>query len=104
MKKFTFLITFLLVLSHMTPVFSQNKKESAVVVTETVAPEVNVIGSKLYIKNAPVGKRVQIITIIGNKVRDLEIKLPETEIDLSSLPKAIYIVKLEGVVKKFVIK
>jgi hypothetical protein len=88
----------------MTPVFSQNKKELAVVSSEIVAPEVNVVENKLHLRNAPVGKRVQIITIIGNKVRDMEIKSSEIEIDLSNLPKAVYIVKLEGVVKKFVIK
>jgi hypothetical protein len=103
MKKITFLLVSLFTLSCLTPVFAQNKKEP-VVVTENLVPEMNVVDNKLTLKNAPVGKRVQIITIIGNKVKEIEIKSPDGEYDLNSLPKAIYIFKLEGVVKKFVIK
>jgi hypothetical protein len=103
MRKIIFILLSLFALSCLSPVFSQNKKEP-VVVTDTLAPEMNVVNNKLTLKNAPVGKRVQIITIIGNKVKEIEIKSLDSEHDLSSLPKAIYIFKLEGVVKKFVIK
>jgi hypothetical protein len=72
-------------------------------VTEIVTPEMNVVNNKLHIKNAPVGKQVEVFTVIGNKVRQIEMKSVEGEYELN-LPKAIYIFKLNGVVKKFVIK
>ncbi|GHU81601.1 hypothetical protein FACS189415_0250 [Bacteroidia bacterium] len=68
-----------------------------------LAPEMNVVNNRLYLKNAPVGKKVEIITIIGNKIREIQIKSPNDEFELN-LPRAIYIFKLDGVVKKFVVK
>jgi hypothetical protein len=62
-----------------------------------------VTNNKLYLKNAPVGKRVEVYTIIGNKVRDLKIIDSESEYELN-LPRAIYIFKMDGVVKKIIIK
>lgn len=94
-------MVFLTILLYLSPAFAQDKKEP-VAVTDAIVPEMNIVDNKLYVKNA-VGKRVQIITIIGNKVRELEIKSPLFEYDLN-LPKAIYIFKMEGIVKKVVIK
>ena len=104
MKRIAFLFVFLLILSYQSSVFSQDKKESVTVTIEdTIVPEMNVIDNKLYLKNAPVGKRVEIISIIGNKVKDIEIKSSDQETELN-LPRAIYIFKLDGIVKKFIIK
>jgi hypothetical protein len=80
----------------------QNKKQVAVA-EELVIPEMNVTGNKLMLKYAPIGRRVEIFTILGNKVRQIEIKIPDGEYELN-LPRAIYIFKLDGVVKKFVIR
>jgi hypothetical protein len=44
-----------------------------------------------------------VITIVGNKVLDIEVKSTNMTCVLD-LPKAIYIFKLDGVVRKFVIK
>lgn len=68
-----------------------------------VTPQMNVINNRLYVKNAPVGKRIEIVSILGNKVKEIEIKSPDGEYPLN-LPKAIYIFKLDGTVRKFVIK
>jgi hypothetical protein len=86
-------------------VFAQDKpvRKQPAATEETVIPEINVVDNKLRLKNAPVGKRVEVFTILGNKVRQIEIKSPEGEYELN-LPGAIYIFKLDGVVKKFIIR
>jgi len=94
-----------MILSYSVSVFSQNNKnriESAVIEEQTT-PEMVVSNNKLYIRNAPVGKRVEVITIIGNKIREIKITSPDFEYDLN-LPRAIYIFRLDGIVTKFVIK
>jgi hypothetical protein len=63
----------------------------------------SVVNNKLIVRNAQVGKRVEIIAILGNKVKEIEIKSPDAEYDLN-LPKAIYIFKLDGTVRKFIVK
>ncbi|MDR0682293.1 MAG: T9SS type A sorting domain-containing protein [Dysgonamonadaceae bacterium] len=102
MKRFSLVIV-LLILSAQVFLFAQEKKERATVVEEVVLPELNVVNNILYIKNAPVGAKVEIITIVGNKVCRIEMKSQEGIYELN-LPKAIYIFKLEGVVRKFVIR
>jgi len=94
-----------MVLSYQVSIFSQDNKnrKDPVAIEEQVTPEMYVSNNKLYLKNAPVGKRVEIITIIGNKIREIQITAPENEYELN-LPRAIYIFRLDGMVKKFVIK
>ena len=105
MKRIVFIIVFLMVLSYQVSIFSQDNKnrKDPVAIEEQVTPEMYVSNNKLYLKNAPVGKRVEIITIIGNKIREIQITAPENEYELN-LPRAIYIFRLDGMVKKFVIK
>jgi len=92
-------------LSFQVSVFSQdnkNKKEPAAI-EEQAMPEMNVYNNKLYITNAPVGRQVEVITIIGNKIREIRITSSDFEYPLN-LPRAIYIFKLDGMVKKFIVK
>jgi hypothetical protein len=105
MKRIALIIVFLMILSCQASVFSQdnkNKKEPTAM-EEQVAPEMYVVNNQLIIKNAPVGKRVEVVTIIGNKIRDILITSSEFEYNLN-LPRAIYIFRMDGTVKKFVIK
>ena len=105
MKRIVFTVVFLAVLSYQASVFSQDNKKGKepVMVEEQVTPEMYVFNNKLILKNAPVGKRVEVITIIGNKIREIQITNSEGEYELN-LPRAIYIFRLDGMVKKFVIK
>ena len=106
MKRIAFIIVFLLVLSFQNFVFSQdnkNKKDTVTIEVQVVPePEMYVDSNRLYVKNATVGKRVEIYTIIGNKIREIPLTSKEGIFDLN-LPRAIYIFKLEGVIKKFVV-
>jgi len=106
MKRIALIIAFLMVLSYQGSVFSQDNKsrrESVVIEEQQVIPEMYVYNNRLYLKNAPVGKRVEVITIIGNKIREIQITSSELEYELN-LPRAIYIFRMDGMVKKFVIK
>ena len=108
MKRIALVIVFLMVLSYQVSVFSQflqdnrNRREF-VVIEEQFTPEMTVVNNRLYLKNAPVGKRVEVITIIGNKIREIQITSSEFEYELN-LPRAIYIFRMDGMVKKFIIK
>lgn len=105
MKRIALVIVFLLILSHSISVFSQDNKnrKDSTMIEEQATPEMYVVNNKLFLKNAPVGKRVEIITIIGNRIREIQITSPEFDYDLN-LPRAIYIFRMDGMVKKFVIK
>ncbi|MDR0865726.1 MAG: T9SS type A sorting domain-containing protein [Candidatus Symbiothrix sp.] len=82
---------------------AQDKKERIIVTGETLLPELNVVNNILYIKNATAGTKVEIISILGNKVHQIEMTSSEGTYELN-LPKAIYIFKLGGVVRKFIIR
>jgi len=94
-----------MVFSYQASVFSQDNKSKKEPATteEQVTPEMNVYNNKLTIKNAPVGKKVVVFTIIGNKISDILITSSDFEHELN-LPRSIYIFKMDGMVKKFFIK
>ena len=70
---------------------------------EQVVPEMYVHENKLYIKNAPVGKKVEVITIIGNKIREIPITASE-DVHVLNLPRAMYIFKMDGTIRKIVVR
>jgi hypothetical protein len=102
MKKIMLVCALLLVASpHF--LLSAQEKKAKTIVNEVTLPELTVIDNVLYIKNAPVGSHVEIITILGNKVKEIPVKSNNDSYELR-LPRAIYIFKIEGIVRKFVIK
>ncbi|MDR0769312.1 MAG: T9SS type A sorting domain-containing protein [Dysgonamonadaceae bacterium] len=105
MKPIVFTLIFFFSCCFGTTVFAYDKpngKQTAAA-KEIVILEMSVANNKLTLKNAPVGGRVEIFTILGNKVKQIEIKSSEKDYELN-LPHAIYVFKLDGVVKKFVIR
>jgi len=105
MKRIALVIVFLMFFLCQVSVFSQdnkNRKETALI-EEQPKPDMNVVNGKLELKNAPVGKRVEVITIIGNKIRDILITSSEGAYELN-LPRGIYIFRMDGSTRKFVIK
>ncbi|GHU67328.1 hypothetical protein FACS189413_01890 [Bacteroidia bacterium] len=103
MRKLLLIVTLLFTLTLQFSLEAQNRKEKANVEDVSILPELSVINNILYVKNAPVGSKLQILTIVGNKVREIEIRTSDESFELH-LPKAIYIFKLEGMVRKFVIR
>jgi len=83
----------------------QDVKQKPVVVTDTTATIISLIDSnRLSVKNAPIGKKLIIYSIIGNKVKEFDIKISSAEYTLN-LPKSVYIIKIgETITQKCVIK
>lgn len=108
MKKIFYLITFLAVSLAFHPLYSQDndkKAEKTLVVIEKEEPQpiLSIVDSFLHVKNAPVGSKLEIMTVVGSKVKEIEIKNSDDSYELN-LPRAIYIFKLGSTVRKFVIK
>ncbi|MDR2691384.1 MAG: hypothetical protein LBB73_03675 [Dysgonamonadaceae bacterium] len=105
MKPIVFTIIFFFSCCFGTVTFAQDKhnKKQPAVAEELVVPEMVLVNNKLTLKNAPVGQQVEIFTILGNKVRQIDIKTSDGDYELN-LPQAIYIFKLDGVVKKFAVR
>ena len=108
MKKFFFIIALIAISFSVSPLYAQEKQEEKTPIVEEVEadiklPEMHVLNNVLYVKNAPVGSKIEIITILGSKVREIKLKSSDISYELD-LPKAIYIFKLNGMVRKFVVR
>ena len=108
MKKFFFIFALFSTSFSVYPLCAQEKQEGKTPITEEVTEdakllEMRVLDNVLYVKNAPVGSKIEIITILGSKVREIKLKSSDGDYELD-LPKSIYIFKLNGMVRKFVIR
>ena len=104
MKPIVFIVLFFFTCCFGTVAFAQTKKQTAAT-EEVVISEWYVANNQLKWVNVPVGRQFEIFTILGNKIKQIEVKSPEGVYDLN-LPRAIYIFKFDGdgSVKKFVIR
>ena len=107
MKKFLFILLGIYGASLSLSLYAQEaKKEKGMVTEETLIPKISVAHNTVYIKNAPANAKLQVITIVGNKVCEFDVNGDGRD-ELSfplNLPRGIYIFKLEGMVRKFVIQ
>ncbi len=102
MKRYLFGIIFTICFSLYLTVYSQDIKNKVPV--ETNPPIIELADSNtLRVRNAPIGKKLEIYSIVGTKMKEIEMKSTSGEYPLD-LPKSIYIVKLGGTVQKFVVK
>ncbi|MDR1369313.1 MAG: hypothetical protein LBJ72_04170 [Dysgonamonadaceae bacterium] len=105
MKKNLLFTIIALFLSLQAAVFAQQEaKVKVVVVVDKNVIDITLIDSnRLSVKNAPIGKKLEVYSIVGNKVKEFDIKTSDGEYELN-LPRSVYIVKLDGTVRKYVIK
>ena len=105
MKKLLLILLGIACSSLSLSLYAQQVKKEKGIVTEEALPEMKmyVDNNTVYVYNAPAGAKLQVITIVGNKVREIEIN-DRNFSQVLNLPKAIYILKLEGMVRKVVIK
>ena len=104
MKQFLFILFGMFFTALSLSLYAQEaKKEKGMMTEEVLAPTMHVVDGILYVTDAPIGAKIQIITIVGNKVREITVQERNASYVLN-LPKAIYIFKLEGTVRKFVIR
>ena len=105
MKRITLIFVFLAAFSFQTSAFSQDDKTGKIklLIEEQNTFEMTVSENKLILKNAPVGKQVEIISIIGTKIKIIKISSPDLIQELN-LPRGIYLLRMEEMVKKTLIK
>lgn len=101
------LLSVVIILFFSFSLFAQENKEKIVVpvpVSDTVPViDISVVGNKIIIQNAVVGKRLEIYSVIGKKIGDIEIKHTSAEYPLT-VPRGYYILKVEEIVRKVAIK
>lgn len=80
--------------------------------TETALPqkqpstpeaEISVVGNRLKVENALVGSKLEIYSIVGIKVLEIEIKYSTGDYPLN-IAKGYYIVRLDETVRKIVVR
>ena len=64
---------------------------------------VSAVGNRIIVSNVPVKSTLEIYNIVGSKVKEIEMKQSSGEYPVT-LPKGYYIVRIEGVVRKIVIR
>jgi hypothetical protein len=89
------------------PVHAQQKDNLSKVFVEKAVQD-SLIGittddNKVTLSNVPVNTTMEIYTIIGTKVKEIEIKQPSGEYILK-LPKGYYIIRIADTVRKIVIR
>jgi len=75
------------------------------VVTQQVDNSIKVssVDNRIIVSNAPEKSKMEIYSIVGSKVKEIEMKQPSGEYPVT-LPKGYYIVRIEGIVRKIVIR
>ena len=104
MKKSLFSFLFL-VMFTCAQIFAQEAKSKPVSVESERTPtvEMSVVGNKIYVENATVGKKIEIFSVVGLKISEIEIKTSSGEYILN-VTKGYYILKLSDTVRKVVIR
>jgi hypothetical protein len=70
---------------------------------DTPKVKVNVIDNRIIVTDAPAKSRLVIYSIVGIRVKEIEIRHPSEEYAVS-LPKGYYIIRIEDIIRKIVIR
>ncbi|MDR0231857.1 MAG: T9SS type A sorting domain-containing protein [Dysgonamonadaceae bacterium] len=105
MKKNLLSLLFLLAfICFQTAVFAQQDAKQRPISNDTDrVMEMSVVGNKIFIENAPVGKKIEVFSVMGLKVTEIKIETPSVEHTLI-VPKGYYILKISDTVRKVVIR
>jgi len=100
-------ILFLLVLQVGVSVSAQEKKPekivSAVKAEEPNPIEISVNENRITVANVPVGSKLEIYSVVGIKVKEIEMKQPAGEY-LLNIAKGYYIVRIGETVRKIAVR
>lgn len=95
-----------LLASHPVYAMSRDPEVSPHVVAQQTDPEAIEITSsenRIQVYNAPVGSKLEIYSVVGIKVKEIEIKQPTAEYTLS-IAKGYYIIRIADTVRKVAIR
>lgn len=101
-------IAFMLAFFASSPVCVQAGKPvmwmASSLLQDDLAPiEIAVYGNRIRVKNAPVGSYLEIYSVVGIKVKEIEIKQSSAEYTLN-IAKGYYIIRIGDTVRKVVIR
>ena len=95
-----------LLASHPVYAMSRDPEVRPHVVAQQTDPEAIEITSsenRIQVYNAPVGSKLEIYSVVGIKVKEIEIKQPTAEYTLS-IAKGYYIIRIADTVRKVAIR
>jgi len=72
-------------------------------IQSTDSIEIIVADNRIIINNAPIGSKLQIYSVVGVKVKEIEIKQPSGEY-LLNIAKGYYIIRIGETVRKIAIR
>ena len=76
---------------------------AAKVIDVTLPVEISVFENRIRVENAPVGSKLEIYSVVGIKVKELEVKQPSGEY-VVDIAKGYYIVRIGETVRKIAIR
>lgn len=103
MRKILLSTVLLIFLAFQASLFAQNAKSKNVSEAPERTPiELSVAGNRIQVQNAPVGMKLEVYSVVGQKMAEMEIKSSSGEYSVN-VPKGYYIVKVGDTIRKFVI-
>ena len=108
MKKSLLSLLFLVCMCFQVVVLAQQDAKSKLVSNDTDrVNEMTIIvaGNKIHLENAPVGKKIEIFSVMGLKVTEIEIKTHSGE-HILNVPKGYYILRVNDtdIIRKVAIR
>ncbi len=102
-----FSILFILFFTVSAPVnmFSADRIEMSYLQKQQTKPEIEIafVDNRIKVNNATIGSKLEIYSVVGLKVMEVEIKYTSSEYPVN-LPKGYYIVRVEETVRKIVVR
>lgn len=102
---FSILLVLLFTTSAPVKAFSADWFEISYPQKQQTKPEIEIlfVDNRIKVKNATIGSKLEIYSIVGLKVLEVEIKYTSGEYPVN-LSKGYYIVRVEETVRKFVVR
>ena len=100
------ILSILIILALGLPVYAQQTGVKAYTEkkqTEKPAVEVIAIDNRIKVTNAPIGSKLEIYSVVGIKVLEIELKQPDGEY-VVSIAKGYYIIRIGETVRKVAIR
>ncbi|MGM9759380.1 MAG: T9SS type A sorting domain-containing protein [Parabacteroides sp.] len=98
-----------LALTAMAPLFAQTGRAGEVmhstqqVVTPSNEVSITATENRIVVENAPVGSKLEIYSVVGIKVKEIDMKTPSGEY-VVNIAKGYYIIRIGETVRKIAIR
>lgn len=105
--KVIYILLLMLAVQAGYPVCAQAAKSDATAYTvkpaDVLPIEITAYENRIRVENAPVGSRLEIYSVVGIKVKEIEIKQPTGEYPVD-IAKGYYIIRIGDTVRKVAIR